>query len=112
MRRQTKYFNRPVILDGIKFQSIKEADYYCELKLMVWSGAVVDFKRQVPYELIPAQYIGKKCVEQGVKYYADFVVSYPDGRQEVVDIKGMRTYPYILKRKMMLFFHGIRIKEI
>ena len=53
-----------------------------------------------------------KVAELAVKYIADFVVTYANGAQEVIDAKGMRTKDYVIKRKLMRFVHGIKIKEI
>ena len=87
------------------------------------TGEIKDLKRQVKFELIPAQRepdtIGKrggihkgKVIENAVNYVADFV--YTDccsGVQVVEDAKGMRTKDYIIKRKLMLYRHGIKILE-
>ena len=103
---------------------MKEYRRYLDLILMEKEGLIKDLQRQVKYLLIPAQRepdsVGKrgavkkgKLIEREVAYFADFV--YTDtatGETVVEDTKGMRTTDYILKRKMMLFFHGIRIKEI
>lgn len=103
---------------------MKEYRRYLDLILLEKEGSIKDLQRQVKYLLIPAQRepdsVGKrgavkkgKLIEREVAYFADFV--YTDtatGETVVEDTKGMRTTDYILKRKMMLFFHGIRIKEI
>lgn len=106
-----KYGNRKVIRDGIEFDSIKECQRYCELKLMQRAGVISDLRLQVSFELLPAQRIDGKVVERAVNYVADFVYK-QDGAQVVEDTKGIRTKDYIMKRKMMLFFHGIRIREV
>ena len=106
-----KYGNRKVIRDGIEFDSIKECQRYCELKLMQRAGVISDLQLQVPFELIPAQRIDGKVVERAVTYVADFVYK-QNGQTVVEDTKGYRTSEYIMKRKMMLFFHGIRIMEV
>lgn len=106
-----KYGNRKVIRDGIEFDSIKECQRYCELKLMQRAGVISDLQLQVPFELIPAQRIDGKVVERAVTYVADFVYK-QNGQTVVEDTKGYRTSEYIMKRKMMLFFHGIRIVEV
>lgn len=106
-----KYGNRKIVRDGIEFDSIKECQRYCELKLMQRAGVISDLKLQVPFELIPTQRIDGKVVEQAVKYIADFVYK-QDGQTVVEDTKGYKTDKYIMKRKMMLFFHGIRIREV
>jgi hypothetical protein len=106
-----KYGNRKVTRDGITFDSIRECQRYCELKLMQRAGVISDLRLQVPYELIPAQRIDGKVVERAVNYIADFVYM-ENGVTIVEDAKGCRTKEYILKRKMMLWRHGIRIREV
>lgn len=115
-----KYGNKKVLVDGISFDSKREANRYIELKMMVRSGEISDLELQKEYELIPSQYEklprqkGKpKCLERSVKYIADFV--YKDNRTGecvVEDTKGVRTPEYIIKRKLLLYIYGIRIKEI
>lgn len=106
-----KYGNRKIIRDGIEFDSIKECQRYCELKLMQRAGVISDLKMQVPFELIPAQRIDGKVVERAVNYIADFVYQ-EKGQTVVEDTKGFKTKDYILKRKLMLWVHGIRIREV
>ena len=120
----SKYRNKPTVVDGITFQSKKESDIYLNLKHLREVGEIHNFARQVPYELIPAQYVqkerpGKKgpvmkpvCVEKAVTYIADFVITYPDGEQVVIDAKGKRTKDYVIKRKLLRFQKGIAIKEV
>ena len=103
---QNKYRNEKITADGITFDSKKEYYRYCELKLMERAGQVIDIRRQVKFELIP-----KQEGERAVNYIADFV--YKDGSGEVVeDTKGIRTPEYIIKRKLMLYRYGIKIKEV
>ena len=112
-----KYGNKKIQLDGILFDSKKEANRYCELKLLQQCGEIDHLELQKEFVLIPAQYEGegkrRKCLERAVKYKADFY--YRDISQDryfCEDTKGFRTKEYILKRKMMLYFHNIRIIEI
>lgn len=108
--KKSKYKNKKVTYDGEKFDSIKEARRYQELKLLLRAGAISGLRLQVPYELIPAQYINGKCVERSVKYIADFVYA-ENGKEVVEDAKGVRTDTYKIKKKLMLYVHGIRLKE-
>ena len=102
----SKYGNiKTVTSDGIKHDSIKEANRWCELKLLERAGRIQDLQRQVKYELIP-----KQEGERAVYYIADFVYT-ENGQKVVEDVKGMRTKDYKLKKKLMLYFHGIKIKE-
>lgn len=107
----SKYGNRKVALDGFKFDSAHEANRYQQLKLMERAGRIANLRLQVPFELIPAQRVDGKVVERNVKYIADFTYT-KDGRLIVEDAKGFRTAEYKLKRKLMLYFHGIRIQEV
>ena len=110
-----KFRNKKITVDGILFDSKKEAGIYQELKLLRASGELKEFERQVKFELIPSQKDeAGKVIERAVTYTADFVVSYPDGEVVVIDAKGNRALDakYPIKRKMMLYFHKIRIKEI
>ena len=65
---------------------------------------------QVAFELIPAQKAGGRS-ERACKYVADFVYT-KSGEVVVEDVKGHRTPEYIIKRKLMLWRHGIAIQEV
>lgn len=123
MKGVAKYGNRKTIYNGIQFDSQREAGHYKTLLLRQQAGDIFNLRLQVPYELIPAQYEeyteqGKrkllhkrKCVERSLVYIADFV--WMEGEKEVVaDSKGMLTTEYRIKRKLMLLFHKIKIKEL
>ncbi|MCQ2282362.1 MAG: DUF1064 domain-containing protein [Bacteroidales bacterium] len=98
----SKYHARKTTVDGITFDSKKEAEFFCELKLYKRAGYITKIERQVAYELQPAfRHDGK--AERAIRYVADFVVTYSDGHVEVIDVKGVRTDVYKLKRKMLLF---------
>lgn len=129
-RNGTKYNATKCVVDGITFDSKHEANRYCELRLLQKGGVISDLRLQVEFELIPAQYepdtvtftktgkekiIKGKCIERKCSYLADFV--YKDnetGETVVEDTKSpaTRTKEYIIKRKMMLYRYGIRIREI
>ena len=132
-RKRNKYHSEKIVVHGITFDSKKEATRYEELTLLEKSGAIQNLQRQVKYVLIPKQLIDGKVVERECVYIADFVYQVPlsidkhyatkDGitgritvncgfETVVEDTKGVRTPDYIIKRKLMLFVHGIRIKEI
>ena len=91
--------------DGQVFDSVKEYHRWGMLKLLERAGRISDLKRQVSYELIPKQQGERAC-----RYVADFTYM-EDGKLVVEDCKGFRTPEYRLKRKLMLWVHGIRIKE-
>lgn len=107
-----KYHNKKTEIDGVVFDSRKEAARWHELKLMERAGLISDLQRQVVFNLIPnLKDDSGRVVERSVKYIADFAYI-QDGVAVVEDVKGLRTREYVLKRKMMLYFHGIRVKEI
>jgi hypothetical protein len=120
-----KYQAIKTIVNGIEFDSRKEARRYQELLLLQSAGVIQDLKMQVKYILIPAQYEtferygkngqrlkdGQRLLEKECSYIADFV--YTENDKEIVeDTKGVRTKDYIIKRKLMLKEHNIRIKEV
>ena len=108
-----KYRNKKTIVDGITFDSKLEARRYTELKLLERAGEISDLRLQVKYTLLPSQKLENRVVERPVIYIADFeYVDKRTGEKVVEDTKGMKTTDYVLKRKMMLYFYGIRIKEI
>lgn len=107
----SKYHNRKVTRDGITFDSVKEYKRFCELSQLEKAGAITDLQRQVKFRLIDSQRQDGKVVERPCNYIADFVYM-KDGEKVVEDTKGVRTADYIIKRKLMLWVHGIRIKEV
>ena len=117
-----KYKNKKVVVNGIQFDSKKESRRYQELLLLEQQGQIQSLQRQVKYVLIPAQRepdtVGSrggvkkgKVIERECAYIADFVYL-ENGKKVVEDTKGFRTADYKIKRKLMLYVHGIRIKEL
>lgn len=131
----SKYRSKKVTVGGMTFASKKEYKRWCELCLLQKAGKITDLEWQVPFELIPAQKrtveTGERykrdnlargiragdpktkevCLEQSCVYIADFVYR-ENGRQVVEDTKGVRTADYIIKRKLMLWRYGIKIREV
>ena len=108
----SKYKAKKTVVDGITFDSKKEAARYSELKLLEHAGEVHELQRQVKFLLIPPQKENGKVIERECRYIADFVYKDKEGRLVVEDTKGVKTKDYIIKRKLMLYVHGIRIKEV
>lgn len=109
----SKYRNRKT--NG--FDSKREADYFAKLELLRHATdpdvRVVQIEKQVKFELIPAQRDESgKIIERACTYIADFRVTRASGRVDVIDVKGMKTEVYKIKRKLMMFVHGIQIKEV
>lgn len=108
-----KYRNKKTVIDGMTFDSKKEARRYSELLLLERAGAIHNLQTQVKYVLIPSQRdpVTGKVIERECAYKADFVYT-ENGETVIEDTKGFRTKDYIIKRKLMLQVHGIRIREI
>ena len=128
-RGESKYKNRKKLVDGIEFDSAKEARRWSELKLLEKAGEISDLRRQVKFVLIESQYEessevyqrgknkGKpkrgKILEHECSYIADFVyIDEKTGKTVVEDTKGFRTKDYIIKRKLLLERYKIRITEV
>ena len=120
---RSKYGNHRVFRYGQWFDSEHEADRFFELSMLQRAGQISDLQTQVPFELIPTQRepdtVGKrggiklgKCIEKSCVYYADFVYKDSNGNTVVEDAKGMKTEAYKIKKKLMLYRHGIRIVEV
>lgn len=123
MRNTRKYGNKKVRYQGAVYDSRKEARRAAELSLLEKAGKISNVQTQVKFVLIPSQRepdtVGKrggikqgKVIEKECAYYADFVYKDDKGRWIVEDTKGFRTKDYIIKRKLMLYVHGIKITEI
>lgn len=123
-----KYHNEKCSYDGMTFDSKRERDRYCELKLLLRAGVISDLRCQVPFRLVPEQRepdtLGPKggrrrgrIIEKAVDYVADFVYQ-KEGKTVVEDVKGYRDpssagyAKFVIKRKLMLWLHGIRIQEV
>lgn len=126
MQRRQKYGNIKTTFRGMEYDSKRERDRHIFLLNAEREGTISDIRRQVTFHLLPAQYETvekqlktktkqvKVCVERAVDYIADFTYM-KDGQLVVEDTKiAKKLLPpeYVLKRKMMLYFHGIKIKEV
>lgn len=121
--RRNKYHAHMTKVGDEVFHSRKELRRYEELCLLEKAGKIKNLRREVKYILLPAQREtiwknGKprqgKCIEREVSYIADFVYE-ENGQTIVEDVKGgsaTKTDTYVIKRKLMLYVHGIRIREV
>jgi hypothetical protein len=130
MTYKSKYYNiKTRTSDGLVFDSHKEARRWEELLLLQKAGKIVELRRQVPYELIPAQYEvferyskkgerlkdGKRLLERKIDYVADFVYTDAEKGELIVEdtkSEATKTKDFVIKRKLMLAIHGIRVREI
>lgn len=99
--KKSKYSSNKVSIDGHTFDSQKEADFYCELKLRLQSKEINGFCLQPIFMLAP-----------GLKYKADFIIFNKDNSTEVIDVKGFRTKEYIAKKKVFEDKYNLKITEI
>ena len=108
----SKYHAKKTTVNGITFDSKREAARYSELLLLLRAGKISALRRQEKFVLIPAQRdTAGKVIERECSYKADFAYI-ENGETVVEDVKGMRTKEYIIKRKLMLYRYGIRIREV
>ena len=121
--QMNKYHAQKIKVGDEVFHSKKELHRYEELCLLEKAGQIKGLRREVKYILIPAQREiiwknGKprqgRCIERECAYIADFVYE-ENGQTIVEDVKGgnaTKTEVYKIKRKLMLYVHGIRIREV
>nr|DAZ39099.1 MAG TPA: Endonuclease [Caudoviricetes sp.] len=108
---RSKFNAKKTTVDGLVFDSRREAKRYVELREMERSGEISNLQRQVRYELIPAFDAGGKHYRP-TSYVADFVYTDAKSGEEVVeDCKGYRTDVYRLKSKMFAHKFGVSILE-
>lgn len=108
-RVSSKYHAKKTVVDGIEFDSAKEAKRYTRLRDMEEEGRIQHLRIQVPFELVPSfECDGVKY--RGMSYVADFVY-YRAGRVVVEDCKGFKTAEYKMKKKLMAYINHINIEE-
>lgn len=99
--RQSKYKAIKCEDDNRKFDSKAERAYYQKLKLLQMAGEISFFLWQVPFHL-----------PDGTKYICDFQVVYPDGKIEFIDVKGVETQVFKLKKRLVEFHYPVQIKVV
>ena len=126
--KRAKYGNKKCQYDGLTFDSKHEMQRYRDLYLLQKAGEIKNLRTQVAFMLIPEQretshelykagpHKGEKkpgkLIERKCEYIADFVYMDKDGNYIVEDAKGMHTKEYLIKRKLMLYMHKIRVVEV
>lgn len=110
-----KYHNKKVVYDGRTFDSIKEKNYYINLKLLEKAGKIKDLELQKEFELQPSYRLNKKT-NRKIIYRADFTYkTTEDDKLHVIDIKSPITAKekaYRIKKKLFEYKYGIEIEEI
>ena len=109
--KESKYHNKKCIYKGIKFDSIKERNYYIRLEYLQRAGEISELKRQVEFVLIETFKLDDKTYRK-TKYIADFTYKDKEGKYHVVDTKGVKTDVYLLKKKLMAWKYSIEIEEV
>jgi hypothetical protein len=99
---RSKYGAKKTVIDGIKFDSKVEAQYYSHFLKEKQAGLIKSFELQPEFVIFDGftDRDGKK--HRSIKYRADFLLVYPDGSMDVVDVKGVKTPVYQMKKKMFL----------
>ena len=109
-QNRNKYNARKTTVCGHTFDSRREADYYLELLARKQAGEIVRIGFQPSYTLL-AEFVDNTGKNQKpITYTADFFVTYADGHSEVIEVKGVRTRDYLLRKK--LFLHMMRDTDI
>lgn len=110
---RNKYSAKKTVIDGIKFDSKKEANRYLELKMLEKAKQITDLELQPAFELIPTQKYQGETLRK-VKYIADFQYKDLFGDVIVEDTKGFKTTEYIIKKKLFIQKYGndVIFKEI
>lgn len=103
-KKKRKYRAKPVTIDGHRFPSTLEGNYYCELRLREKAGEISNLVLQPRFLLQESFEVnGKKYAR--IEYIADFMYE-EAGRTKVVDTKGFVTDTYAIKRKLFLYRYG------
>lgn len=108
-KKKSKYKNNKTEVDGIIFDSAREARHYGELNLQVAGGQVASFELQPTIEIVPKCKRQDGSMQRAIKYIGDFKVFYPDGTVQIHDVKGAKTAEFLIKEKLLWALHGIEI---
>ena len=109
-RKKNKYNARKTTVCGHTFDSKREAEIYLDLLSRKQAGEIVRIRLQPSYTLLEGFRDNTGKNQKPITYTADFLVEYDDGRREVIEVKGMRTRDYLLRKK--LFLHMMRETDI
>ena len=108
----SKFRNKKTVIDGLKFDSKKEANRWLVLKMLERSGEISNLQRQVPFVLLEKEQGFNGETLRQMKYIADFVYNDKRGNRHVEDVKGVRTDVYKIKKRLMWHIHKINIEEV
>ena len=101
--KENKYHARKTTVYGITFDSKREAEYYLILREKQRLGEIKSIDLQPTYTLLDGFRDNTGKEQKPITYTADFLVEYDDGRREVIEVKGVRTRDYLLRKKLFLY---------
>lgn len=113
----SKYNSKKVVVNGITFDSRREAARYTELMLLSKAGKITGLALQVPFVLVPSvKFQGARAAKPAIRYFADFVYSdVEQGKIIVEDVKSPATAKlaaFQIKRHLMLSVLGIDVRVV
>ena len=109
-QNKNKYNARKTVMCGHEFDSKREAEVYLELLAQKQAGEIVRIGFQPSYTLLEGFKDNQGNKQRAITYTADFFVKFADGHSEVIEVKGVRTRDYLLRKK--LFLHMMRETDI
>ena len=109
-KKPNKYNARKTVMFGHEFDSKREAEVYLELLAQKQAGEIVRIGFQPSYTILAGFKDNQGNKQRAITYTADFFVTYADGRSEVIEVKGVKTRDYLLRKK--LFLHMMRETDI
>lgn len=110
--KSNKYHAEKYTVYGMTFDSKREGEEYLIYRDMLLRGKLKKLECQPTFELLPTfKSFGK--TQKGIKYTPDFLLTYPDGRQVAVEVKGYRTADYVIRAKLFRWFYkDIELLEV
>lgn len=112
-KKKHKYNAEKVVIDGMTFDSRREAKRWSDLKILERAGKIEHLCRQVTYNLVCGVKLhGAKRARPAIRYIADFVYQDDDGYVVIEDAKGFDTSEARLKRHLMLALRGLEVRLV
>jgi hypothetical protein len=102
-KKPNKYNARKTTVCGHTFDSKREAEVYLELLAQKQAGKIVRIGFQPSYTLLAGFKDNTGKNQKPITYTADFFVTFADGHSEVIEVKGVRTRDYLLRKKLFLY---------
>ena len=109
-KKPNKYNARKTTVYGRTFDSKREAEWYMMLREKQRLGKIKNLECQPTYNLLEGFRDNQGKPQKPITYTPDFLVEYDDGRREVIEVKGVRTRDYLLRKKM--FLHMMKDTDI